>query len=174
MATAVEPGVSFGHERRTAWYGVSAASVRGAAWTGSRPVGERDQVPRARHEHQLGHPAVGPEASASRGHVGVLRAVAVGLQTRAAVLAPSAAPGADHGNRLAGLEPGDTVTEQVDPAGVLVPERERRPPRKDAVLELVHQVQVGVAGAGASHLDDHLARAGLGVGDLPQDRFAVP
>ena len=39
VTTAVEPGVSLPHERRTAWYGVSAASVRGAACRGSSPSG---------------------------------------------------------------------------------------------------------------------------------------
>jgi hypothetical protein len=39
MTTAVLSGVSFGQERRTAWYGVSAASVSGAAVTGSSPSG---------------------------------------------------------------------------------------------------------------------------------------
>ena len=36
MATAVDPGTSFGSERRMAWYGVRPASVSGAAATGSR------------------------------------------------------------------------------------------------------------------------------------------
>jgi hypothetical protein len=89
-------------------------------------------------------------------------------------LAPPATPGAYHSDGLSGLEPGDTVTEQVHPAGVLVPERERWPPGKDAVVELVHQVQVGVTCARTTDLDDDLARTWLGVRHLPHDRMAVP
>ena len=43
-----------------------------------------------------------------------------------------------------------------------------------ARLELVHQVQVGMAGAGAADPDHHLTRPGRRIGDLDQLGFRLP
>src|SRR5664280_383375 len=71
----------------------------------------------------------------------------------------------DHCGRRRGLEYLHTqlaeAAEGGDPPGVLVPQGERRIPRQLAGLEVVHQVQVGVAGAGPTDLDHYLTAARL-------------
>ena len=155
MATAVEPGTSLGSERRMAWYGVRPASVSGAAATGSRsPSGT---TRRADGTSRYG--AIPPSRPSPPDAPAVGRVDAVVLVALAAADAVPAAPRAVHGDRLADLEAGDAGAEGVDPAGVLVAERERRVERHQARRELVEQVEVGVAHAGAADLDDDLARA---------------
>ena len=149
---------------------MSAASESGAASRGIE-VAERQQQPRVGDEHVLGHAAVEPEAAAEGADLGL--ALAVVLRREAAGAAAAAAPGPVDGDRLADLQPLDPGAERLDPAGVLVAEREgqvegHRP------LRPLHQVQVGVAGAGAGDLDQDLAGAGLGNRDLAHLRRRLP
>ena len=174
MTTAVEVGPSFSRERRTAWYGVRPGVGERRGVHRVEAVGKRDQVPGARHEEVLRHAAVQAETATAAGHGRQVGPVAVRLEPRQAALAGPAAPGADDGHRLADLEAADPGAQGVHPAGVLVAERERRRPGQAAGLELVHQVQVGVAGAGAADLDQHLAGPGLGDGHVLEDGVALP
>src|SRR5690606_18470171 len=75
---------------------------------------------------------------------------------------------------LADLEALDAGPERLDPAGVLVAERERRAPRHDALGEVVHQVQLGVARPCPADPDEHLARPRVGLGHLGQLRLLLP
>ena len=122
----------------------------------------------------LGHAAVETQTAAAAGNRRQLRVVAVGLQVGQAASAGAAAPGADDGDRLAGLEAGHPGTQGVDPAGVLVAEGEGRAPWQLAGVEVVHEVQVGVAGAGAADLDQDLTGAGFRDGHVAQHGRAVP
>ncbi len=119
---------------------------------------------RARDDHQAGHPTVEAEAATSRADVGLVFAVV--LAALAAAQAPSAPPRPVHRDREADLEAGDTVAHCFDPPRVLVPEGERRVPRERPLGEVVHEVQVGVAGAGPADPDEHLARSRVGVGNV--------
>ena len=75
-----------------------------------------------------------------------------------------AAPRAVDGDRARRPRtPAHAGAERIDPAGVLVAERERRTPGQQAAFEVVHQVEVGVAGPGAADPDAHLTGAGLWV-----------
>ena len=91
-----------------------------------------------------------------------------------AARAGPAAPGAVDGHRLADLEATDPFTELVDPAGVLVTKRERRVPRDDAGLELVHQVQIRVARSCTADSNHHLPRPRMRVSDLDKLWFRFP
>ena len=161
ITTAVAVGPSLRSERRTAWYGVSAASVSGAAWTRSSPSGIGHQMPGGRHQQVLSHATVEPEPTSAAGHRGQVRPFAVGLEALQAVPTRAATPGAHDGDRLAELDAGDADAERVDPPGVLVAERERRIPRQRSGLEVVHQVQVRVARPSSTDLHHHLARTRL-------------
>ena len=124
-----------------------------------RRVGQRRRVARvelaerhssraAGHEQVLGHPAVATEAAAHRADLG--RALAV-------VLAPSAGSARSARSPTArrrrparrARTPSTPAPRLLDPAGVLVAERERRVERQQPGGPL-HQVQVGVAGAGTA------------------------
>ena len=63
ITTTVASGSSEGIDRLIAWYGVSAASLSGAAAAGSRPRC-RHEVPGRRHDHVLGQAAVMADATA--------------------------------------------------------------------------------------------------------------
>src|SRR5690606_7025920 len=107
------------------------------------------------------HAAVKPQPAAVSADL--LLALAVVLGRAAAGAAAATAPGAVDDDRLADLEALDAGPRRLDPAGVLVPERERRVEGERAGRPL-HQVQVRVAGAGAADPDQHLVGAGLGDG----------
>ena len=170
MATAVEPGTSLGSDRRMAWYGVRPASVSGAAATGSRsPSGTTRRADGTRR-----YGAMPPSRPRPPGRAGGGRVDAVVLGALAAADAVPAAPRAVHGDGLADLEAGDAGAEGVDPAGVLVAERERRLVRHQSGRELVEQVEVGVADAGAADLDDDLAGTRIGLRDVAQLRVVLP
>ena len=62
----------------------------------------------------------------------------------------------------------------MDPASILMAEGERWPPRELARLELVHQVDVGVARTSPADSDDHLSGTSYRIGDLDQDRVGLP
>ena len=62
----------------------------------------------------------------------------------------------------------DAAAQPVDPAGGFVPEHERRAPRRHALGEFAHHVQVRVARAGAADLDDDLSGTRLGLGQVHQ------
>ena len=148
---------------------------RGGVTTGSRPSGSGTRWRAAGHQQVVGHAAVEARARHRRRARSEVGALAVGLQAGAAVLrsvpqpqAPTTATG------WPGSSPVTPSPSGVHPAGVLVAEGERRVQGSMPGLELVHQVQVGVAGAGAADLDQHLARARLGDGDLLEDRLALP
>ena len=174
MTTAVAVGPSLPAERRTAWYGVRAASVSGAASTGSSPAGSATRWRAAGTRRYSAIPPSIPSPPPPAGHRRQVRSLAVRLDPVQAVRAGTTAPGAGDRDRLADLEAADPAPEGVHPPGVLVAEGEGRVPGQHAGLELVHQVEVGVAGAGASHLEHHLAGSRLGDGNLLEDRFALP
>ncbi len=174
MTTAVETGPSLCCERRTAWYGVSAASVSGAAETGSSPSGSGTRCRAAGTRRYSAIPPSRPSPPPPPGTGARSGRCAQRLVAAQAALALPAAPGADDGDRLAGLEAADALAERVHPAGVLVAEREGRIPRQRAGLEVVHQVQVGVARPGGAHLHQHLTRPRHGDRHLDQLRLALP
>src|SRR5690606_18976261 len=70
-------------------------------------------------------------------------------------VAAPAAPRTVHGDRVAFFQCGHALTERRDPARVLVAERERR---CEAEI-LLHDMEIRMAHAGASDLDQHLAGA---------------
>jgi hypothetical protein len=78
------------------------------------------------------------------------------------------------GDRLAHAQAIDSGANLMHPAGVLMAEGKGRPPRKHAVGHHVHDVQIGVAGAGAGDLDDDLARARCGGLDIDDLGFGLP
>jgi hypothetical protein len=75
---------------------------------------------------------------------------------------------------LTHLNAGDLQAEGMDPASVLVSKSEGWRPRKEPALELAHQVQVGVAGTGTTHANNHLARPRDGIVDVDQDGVRFP
>jgi hypothetical protein len=62
----------------------------------------------------------------------------------------------------------------MNPASILMTQRKRRPPAQLAGLEFMHHMQVGVAGTGAAHPDDHLSRTRRGIGDFDKHRIRLP
>ena len=72
------------------------------------------------------------------------------------------------------LEPLGTRADGLDPARVLVAERERRVEGEEPGRELVEEVEVGVAGAGAADADDDLAGTGRRVVDLDELGVVLP
>ena len=66
-----------------------------------------------------------------------------------------------------------SATERGDPAGALVPERERKLPGHRSLRPL-HHVEIGVAQARRHDLDEHLARAGLGHLDVAELGLRLP
>jgi hypothetical protein len=78
------------------------------------------------------------------------------------------------GDRPAVLQAGHPGADRLDPAGVLVPQRERQLPRHGPGRELVQHVQVGVADARAADPQQHLARAGLRAVHLAQLGVGLP
>ena len=118
-------------------------------------VAQRNQEARRRDEQVVGHAAVWPPARLLLSLPGVL---AVVLPPDAAVHAQPAAPRAVDDHRVALREPGRAWPQLLDPARVLMAEREagRGRPRLRGRLQ---DMQVGVAGAGAPDLDQDLRRA---------------
>ena len=171
ITTAVVPGTSSASERLIAWYGVSPASVSGAAATGIE-VTERDEVARVGHDHQRRHAAVEPEPTAGRADLALAHAVV--LEALHAAVAATAAPRPVDRHRCADLEAGDAGPERLDPARVLVTQRERRAPRQHPAVEVVHEMEVGVTRAGAADPHQHRPRPGLGLGHFRELRFVVP
>ncbi len=133
---------------------------------------ERYEVPHVGHDHVLGHAAIGAEAAARGAELGLVHAVV--LEPLHAAVARAAAPRAVHGHRVADLNPRRARPECIDPARVLVSERERGTPGQQSALEVVHQVEIRVAGAGATDADAHLAGARLGVVDVDELRSVLP
>jgi hypothetical protein len=85
---------------------------------------ERHQEARAGHEHELGHPAVPPKAAAE--HARAPEALAQRLAPAAALAALAAAPVTADRDGVTRLPAIDAGSNPFDPAGVLVPERERQ------------------------------------------------
>ena len=135
-------------------------------------VAERDDEAGRRHEHQRRHAAVEPESAARRAQFGLVDAVV--LQALAAPDAVPATPRPVHGDGLADLEAGDPGAERLDPAGVLVAERERRVVGHQAGRELVEQVEVGVAHPGPADPHDDLAGTRLRLRDLTELGVVLP
>ena len=131
-------------------------------------------MPGGRHQQVLGHATVEAEPAPAPGHRGQVRTLAVGLEPVQAVPAGAAAPGTDDRDRLTAVQAPDAGAQGVDPAGVLVAERERGAPGQHAGVEVVHQVQVRVAGPSGTDLDHHLARSRLRHRDVVENRVALP
>jgi hypothetical protein len=119
-------------------------------------------------------PPSSPEAAPAPGDGRQVGTLAVGLDAVQAPRAAAATPGADDGHGLTDLQAGHALAEGVHPAGVLVAEGERRAPGQRPRLELVHQVQVGVARARGTHLHQHLTGAGVRARHLLEHRLALP
>jgi len=162
MTTALDP------EGASAAHGV----VRGQPGVGQRgrlcriEVAERDDEARRGDEQQGGHATVAPQPAARRAELGLVDAVV--LQALAAAHAAPASPRPVHGDRFTHLQTGDPGTEGLDPPGVLVAERERRLVGQQVRRELVEEVEVGVAHAGAADPHDDLAGTGLGLRDVAE------
>jgi hypothetical protein len=77
-------------------------------------------------------------------------------------MTPATTPRTIHGDRVAFLEPRDTFSQIGYPACVLVAQRERR--SKPEVL--LHHVEIRVAHARATDLDEDLTRAGTRLSHL--------
>src|SRR5690606_1896761 len=122
------------------------------------PVGQGQEEAGIRDEHVLGHAAVETEPTTASGHGGFLEVLTVGLDAEPATGTCAAPPGPVDGDGLPDLEPSHSLSELMDPPGVLVPEGERRIPGHHPRLEVVHEMDVGVASTGASNSDHHLAR----------------
>lgn len=128
ITTTVDPGTSWGQLRRTAWYGVSPASVKGAADAGSKPSGSGTKK---RGDGTSWYSAMPPSSprppppirDGSRGRV-----LAQGVHAQQAMRTPAAAPGSVD-DRLPNFEALYPLAHLVDPSGVLVTEGERRSPR---------------------------------------------
>ena len=128
-------------------------------------------MPGVGNQQQLGHAAVDAETAGSGRRRTVL---AVGLDAEPAARAGATAPWPVDGNGLADLDAGRTRAEFVDPAGVLVPEGERRFPGHLARPELPHDMQVRMAGPGRADAHHDLPRPGLRLLDLGQDGIGLP
>ena len=90
-----------------------------------------------------------------------------------AAAAGAAAPGPVDRDGVAPLEPVHPRAGLLDPAGVLVAERERDRVRQRSLRPL-HHVEVRVAGAGAADLDQDLARPRLGNVDVEEPWGLLP
>src|SRR5659263_146355 len=126
----------------------------------------------ARDEHLRGHPAVQAQAGTRRAERVLVLAVV--LHPLATAVTVTTAPRAVHEHRLSELKTPHTRSDRVDPSRVLVTERERRTPREQARLEIVHQVQVRVTGARTRDPDDDLTGTGLGLHHLAELRGLLP
>ena len=144
-------------ESLTAWYGVSAASVSGAALTGSSP-GAGTKIARRRDDHVLRESAVSPEARAVRSEGRAPARVVAPVPALPALAAP---PPAVDDDRIAFATPRRIGTERGDPSGDLVTERERKRVRIRRGCT-AHEVEVRTAQPCRSHLDEHLRTARLG------------
>ena len=113
------------------------------------------------HEQVLGQPTVEAEPDARRALQAVDAEVLGAGGTR---FASAAAVQAVDGDRQTFLDAAHTGADRVNPAGILVTHHEWWPPRRHALLELVHDMQVGVAQPSTTDLDDHLAGPGSGSG----------
>ena len=113
MTTATEPGPRRSSDRRIARYGVTAASVNGAA-SDRVEVTERRQLAHAVDDHVRRHPAVDAEAPPGPGQLG--DAIAEVLVAGLAVGARAAAQRAVDGDRLSDLEAGRARAERLDPS----------------------------------------------------------
>jgi len=78
----------------------------------------------------------------------------------------AAAPQRHNCYGLANLEPDYSLSDRFDPSGDLMPEGERRRGVKPLCSRTLHQADVGVAQAASAHLDQELARTGLGFGHV--------
>jgi erythromycin esterase-like protein len=85
-----------------------------------------------------------------------------------------AAPRPVDEHRLTDLEAAHSGTERIDPPGVLVAERERRAPGEHTGVEVVHEVEIGVAGPRARDPDDDLTGSWLRLGDVPELGWLLP
>ena len=129
---------------RIARYGVTAASVSGAASTGSRsPSGASWRTLSTTMYGAM--PAVDAEAPAGAGQLGdpIADVLVAGL----AAGARAAAERAVDGDRLTDLDARGAGPERLHPSRRLVAERERQLGVEHAGVELVDHVEVGVADA---------------------------
>ena len=160
MTTACEPGVSLGSDSLTAWYGVRPASVSGAAATRSSSSGTRTRWRGSGTSMYVRHAPVQPDPAADGAVVGMERVRAVVVGPFGAGFAAATAPRSMQGDPVTDLPAGDPLAHLVDRPGVLVADRHGRSPREQAGAVVVHDVQVGVAGARRRHLDHDLAGSG--------------
>ena len=146
-------------------------------WRGGHRIqafGDMHEETRIGDEHVLGLPAVDAETAAERRSVAVKWVVAVGVLTAITCGAMAAAPRTKDGHGCSDQKSCDALADLVHVTGRLMAKRERRAPREHAVAKVMHEVQVGVAQAGAGHLDDHLAGPGFGDVDLDELGLGVP
>jgi hypothetical protein len=148
--------------------------VRGEAGIGQRcridgiRVAQRHEVASG-NGHVVGHAAV---ASQTDAHVGVRRGVlAVGVLTAGAGAAVLAAHGTVDQVRVALREALDAFAHFLDPPGVLMPHHERGLLCAwSALLEVVVDGDIGVAGSGSRDLEEDLAGSGGGLLDVSERR----
>jgi len=129
---------------------------------------------RVRDQEVLGHSAIQSQPSAAARDRCGREVLAVRLDADAAPLAGATAPRTVHSHGLPHGRAGDALAPAVHPTGVRVSEGERGSPGQDTALEVVHEMQVGVAGAGATDPDHDLPRTGRRLRHLNQARFGLP
>jgi hypothetical protein len=132
---------------------------------------ERHQIAGGGHEHELGHAPVTSLAVAARFELP--DALAHVLGTDPAGLAPAAPPRAIDRHRVPLAHSCHSGAGGLDPARVLVSQRERGLPGQRTRGEL-HDVQVGVARAGRGHTQENLPRPRLGDRHVAQHRRLLP
>ena len=141
---------------------------------GVESVTDRDEEAGIGHQHVLGLAAIGAEAATEGAVEAVQGCDAVGVLTPTAGSAPAAAPWTEYGDGLSDGDTRDALAHLVDVAGVLVAEDEGHMPGEHAFLEVVEQVQVGVAETGSGDLEHDLSGAGRGNIDLDEDGVGLP
>ena len=167
MTTAVEPGHQ---QRQRALDRVIRREGRVGQRRGQRrfEVSDRHDPATLWDEHVRGHPAVESEAAPEHAELGLSLAVVLGPDT--APRAHPASPRPVHGDGLTDLEPGHTRTDGLDPARVLVAEREGWIERHRPRREVVHEMEVRVTCPGALRCERAPGRVQGRVGPPPGAR----
>ena len=120
-------------------------------------IAQRRQLAGAVDDEVLGHATVHAESPPGPGQLG--HPIADVLVAGHAVGARAAAEGSVDRDGLAHVEAGGAGAERLDPPGRLVAQRERQLGVHHPLVELVEDVEVGVADPGGAHPDQHLARS---------------